>query len=360
MACIRVILFADGPLRRRLEDAGVPVDVIALDEAVATADRHSASRLSPANVRRLALLLPFGMRLVRRLRQLRPDLIQTNTLKAALIGVPTAILAGRPLIWYLHDRISPDYLPGSMVWLIRTAARIFPRAVIANSMATANTLMPCPSIVVYPGFSPEQAASEPRRTVLEPAVVGMIGRISSTKGQLEFVRSIPRVLAEYPTTRFRIVGAPMFGAEDYLALVRTEAVQLGVDQVIDWVDFVADPREELDALSVFVHASPVPEPFGQVIVEAMVRGVPVVATRGGGATEIVEPPDSADGLTRPLGLLVEPGDPVALSRAIIAVLSDPSSARRRAERAWASALGRFAVGETAARIVAVWTARQVR
>ena len=111
-ALVSVILFADGPLRARLEEAGIPVDIVALDESVATIDRHSAGRLSRANLRRIALMAPFAVRLVRRLRQLRPDLIQTNTLKADLIGVPAAILAGRPLIWYVHDRISPDYLPG--------------------------------------------------------------------------------------------------------------------------------------------------------------------------------------------------------------------------------------------------------
>ena len=39
-------------------------------------------------------------------------------------------------------------------------------------------------------------------------------------------------------------------------------------------------------MDVFVHASVVPEPFGQVILEAMAAGVPVAAAAGGGASEI--------------------------------------------------------------------------
>lgn len=354
-ALIRVILFADGPLRLRLAEAGVPVDVIALDETVATADRHSAGRLSLTNVRRLGLLLPFGVRLIRRLRQLRPDLVQTNSLKSDLIGVPAAILAGCPLVWYVHDRISPDYLPASMVLMIRRVARLCPRRVVVNSFATADTLAPCPTTVVYPGFRPEQATAGPDRTTVSPPVVGMIGRISPTKGQMEFVRALPAVLRQHPEVTARIVGAPMFGAEDYLASVCAEAGRLGVDQAIDWVDFVPDTRAELDRLAVFVHASPVPEPFGQVIVEAMIRAVPVVATRGGGATEIVEPIVGKDAAAGPLGVLVEPGDVVGLAAGILSVLGDTAAADRRARSAWASATSRFDVARTAERIVGIWT-----
>lgn len=354
-ALIRVILFADGPLRLRLVHAGVPVDVIALDESVATADRHSAGRLSLANLRRVALLLPFGFRLIRRLRQLRPDLIHTNSLKADLIAVPAALLTGCPLIWYVHDRISPDYLPASMVWLIRGAARVFPRRVVVNSRATAETLAPCPTTLVYPGFSPEQATTGPDRATVDPPVIGMIGRISSTKGQLEFVRALPAVLRAHPDVTARIVGAPMFGAEDYLAAVRAEAVRLGVDRAIEWVSFVPDIRGELDRLSLFVHASPVPEPFGQVIVEAMIRAVPVIATRGGGATEIVEPADGEDVAAGPLGVLVQPGDVTGLAEAILAVLADPVGAGRRARAAWSSATGRFDMARTADQILGIWT-----
>ena len=58
------------------------------------------------------------------------------------------------------------------------------------------------------------------------------------------------------------------------------------------------------------------EPFGLVLIEAMSLGRPVVATRAGGPSEIVE-----DGLT---GLLVAPAEPPALAEAIIRLLQDES------------------------------------
>lgn len=80
-----------------------------------------------------------------------------------------------------------------------------------------------------------------------------------------------------------------------------------------------------------------PEPFGQVALEAMARGRPVVASAVGGLRDAV-----VDGET---GLLVPPGDPDALGRALRALLDDPArrarmgaAGRRRAALFTASAV----------------------
>ena len=78
--------------------------------------------------------------------------------------------------------------------------------------------------------------------------------------------------------------------EEYASLVEREVTRLGLNRQVTLEGFVGRPdRGSLDELSVLVHASPVPEPFGQVVVEGMARGVPVVATRAGGIPEILEP-----------------------------------------------------------------------
>jgi glycosyltransferase involved in cell wall biosynthesis len=110
-----------------------------------------------------------------------------------------------------------------------------------------------------------------------------------------------------------------------------------------------------------VHASPVPEPFGQVVVEAMVRGVPVVATAAGGVPEILDPDGAVTDVPAPgtvhesdLGLLVAPGDVAGLAAAVVAVLDDPVAAGRRADRAHLSATTRFSVASTAGTLSDVW------
>jgi glycosyltransferase involved in cell wall biosynthesis len=352
---VRALLFADGPLRARLDELGVRVEIVPLAPSVATADRERAGRLSTTTLTGALRTVPFLWRLARRVRALRPDVVHTTSLKADLLGIVPAALARRPLVWHVHDRIAPDYLPGPLVRVVRGLARRVPAAVVANSRATAATL-PVTTAIAYPGFAPEQAegvetALTERADVPEPLVV-MVGRISPTKGQLEVVRALRTVADAVPAVRLRVVGEPAFGAEDYAALVRAEVTRLALDDHVDLVGFVADPRAELDGVAVCVHASPVPEPFGQVVVEAMVRGVPVVATRAGGVEEILDDPE--DG-TPALGLLVPPGDVDALAAALLDVLRDPAAARERALRARTSALRRFPVERTARVLTDVWT-----
>jgi len=352
---VRVLLFADGPLRARLEGLGVRVDVVPLAPSVATADRARAGRLSASTFAGALRTLPFLLRLARRVRVLRPDVVHTNSLKADVLGIVPATLARRPLVWHVHDRIAPDYLPGPLVRVVRGLARRVPTAVVANSRATAETL-PAVTAVAYPGFALEQAegagtALAGRADEPEPLVV-MVGRISPTKGQLQVVRALRTVVDAVPAARLRLVGEPAFGAEGYAAQVRAEVSRLGLDGHVEHAGFVVDPRTELDRAAVCVHASPVPEPFGQVVVEAMVRGVPVVATRAGGVEEILEDPEERD---RALGLLVPPGDVDALATALLDVLHDPVAARERALRARASAIRRFPVERTARVLTDVWT-----
>ena len=105
---VRVLLFADGPLRSRLERAGVAVEVVELDPGVAGLDRHRAARVSVAQVVRVLRIVPFVVRLTRRVRRLRPDVVHSTSLKADLLSIVPAWSARRPLVWHVHDRISAE------------------------------------------------------------------------------------------------------------------------------------------------------------------------------------------------------------------------------------------------------------
>jgi glycosyltransferase involved in cell wall biosynthesis len=346
-----LLAFSPGPLVERVRRAGHAAEVRALSSGLSTMDRASAGRHRTA-FSSAVRLVPFVVRLARRVRELDVDLVHTTSLKADLIGVPVAALSRRPLVWHVHDRIAPDYLPASMVRLLRTLARRAPAHVIANSAATAATLPGVRRLTVaHPGLAPEQLADTPRMpSTAQSPVVGVLGRISPTKAQLDFVRAAALAAADHPEARFRVVGAATFGADDYERRVREEVTSLGLTHRLEFTGFVDDPVRELDAMSVCVHTASVPEPFGQVVVEAMGRGVPVVAAAGGGVDEILTPDEEG----QPLGWLVPPGDVTALARAIGEALDDPGEAGRRAHRAWERAGSRFTIDRTAGAITAVW------
>ncbi|WP_435199839.1 glycosyltransferase [Janibacter sp. GS2] len=342
-----VILFADGPLVDRLRKAGHTVEVLPLGEGLATAGRGELAGATSA-ARRAVGVAPFVARLAARLRELDADVVHTTSLKADLIGVPAARLARRPLVWHVHDRITPDYLPRPLVHLMRRVGATAPRRVIVNSRATAATMPGARGLVVaHPGLAPEDIADAPRARPGRP-VVGIVGRISPTKGQLEFVRAAARVAGRHPDVTFRIIGSPMFGHEEHEAKVRREVERLGLTDRVEFAGFTEDPVAEFDAMTLAVHASPLPEPYGQVVAEAMARGVPVIATRAGGVPEIVR------GGPSPVGWLVEPGDVEELAEAMDLALSDPVEAECRGAAGWERARTELGIATSVETITRAW------
>jgi glycosyltransferase involved in cell wall biosynthesis len=89
------------------------------------------------------------------------------------------------------------------------------------------------------------------------------------------------------------------------------------------------------------------ESFGRSLIEAMAFGRPVVVTRTGGMTEIVE--DTRE------GFVVAPDDPSALAAAIGKLLSDPELAYRMGNAGRETVVARYNWDEIAARAMAVYT-----
>lgn len=116
------------------------------------------------------------------------------------------------------------------------------------------------------------------------------------------------------------------------------AEELGVAERVGFAGFRTDVGALMSGVDLVVHTSTTPEPFGRVIVEGMLAGRPVVATRGGGVEEIV-----ADAVT---GLLVPPNDPAALVAAMRRLLEDPHFAESLAAAGRQSATERFSLDTT--------------
>lgn len=351
---LRVLLFADGPLVSRLSAVGIRTAVLPLAGDVVTASRE---RLLAGGVRSAASAVGFLPRLVRAIRGSEADLVIANSLKSAVFAFVAAPLAGRRWVWHLHDRLARDYLPAPLVLIMRLMAVIGPRTIVVNSRATLQTL---PSLarrkaaLAYPGLPPE-AFAQASRDRAEP-VVGIVGRISPTKGQREFLRAATLVAAGNEHVRFAVVGGALFGEHEYEAELRSLAGQLGIADRVEFTGWVSDAHARLRGLALLVHASPVPEPFGQVIAEAMAAGVPVVASAAGGVPEILDEHGRAEGpwWTTSLGVLVRAGDVPSLAEAIAFALDDPQAADARAEAARIAASERFTIAETAAAVSGAW------
>ena len=310
-----VILGEDGPLVPQLLAAGISVEVLPIATAARDLrrDRVRPSALPLAGAWGSAV---YVGRLTRRLQRLRPDLVHTNSLKAAIYGLVAAKLAGIPVVWHVRDMIADTYLPAPAIRLVRALAGRT-AFVFANSSATLASLgglgrsgAVVPSSIVYDP-APAPVAVPVREN---GARIGMVGRIAPWKGQDVFLRAFAHAFPDGPE-RAVIIGAPLFDEDEYDRSLRVLAVELGIDGRVEFTGFREDVGSELARLTCLVHASVIPEPFGQVIVEGMAAGLAVVAAAAGGPAEII-----GDDLT---GLLYPPGDVEALANALRRVAGDP-------------------------------------
>jgi glycosyltransferase involved in cell wall biosynthesis len=148
--------------------------------------------------------------------------------------------------------------------------------------------------------------------------IGVIGRISPEKGQIEFLQAAHLLAPKHPDCTFLVCGAPLFGdreAHSYFERVREAAQGLPVD-FPGWQDSVNAVLATLDLLVV----PSLREPGApRVILEAYAARVPVVAFVSGGIPEILH-----DGET---GFLVEPPTPEALAARLDVLLSAPERLR---------------------------------
>lgn len=280
------------------------------------------------------------------------DVVYANSQKAFIVACVSAAFARRPVLWHLHDILDPKVFSRVNIAIDVFLANHVAARVIANSQATASALRArggtrVPIDVVYNGIDLSVADGVPASDVAAArasfgagsgVVLGLFGRLAPWKGQDVAIRALALLGPEHANVHLAIVGDALFGEASYAAELRTLVASLGLDARVHFLGFRSDVPALMRAVDVLVHTSTAPEPFGRVIVEGMLAHRPVVATAGGGASEIVKA-----GVT---AWQVMPNDPAGLAAAIREVLAAPARAREIAEAGRADALARFTLDVT--------------
>lgn len=293
-----------------------------------------------SNLRSLRASVAPVRRLARVLRQHGVDIVHTNSLKTHVLGGLAARLARKPLVWDVRDILDPGPARNLLVRL----ARLTRPHIVAMSAAVARFLEPvgCRTAVVHGGRSPDhfvKADPSPElRSELglteDDEVIIVIARLTPWKGHMVLLDAFRAVHAERPQARLLVVGAPTFWEETYLHELQARAEELGCGKAVRWLGF-RDDIPQLLALTNLMVLPSFNEPFGIVIVEAMVAGKPVIVCDSGGPPEIVE-----DGVT---GLVVPTQKVGPLADAMAALLGDRERARLMGEAGRQRAVERFDV-----------------
>ena len=139
-------------------------------------------------------------------------------------------------------------------------------------------------------------------------VVTSVGRITELKDYETFIRAVKRASHAIPHIRGLIVGGVRHDKQDYFERLQQLIKEIAAE---DLIIFAGSQKQmpEIYALSdTLVSCSKKPESFGRTMVEAMAMNTPVIATRHGGALDIVK-----EGET---GYLVKPENVDQLTQAI--------------------------------------------
>lgn len=242
----------------------------------------------------------------------------------ALVAGGVARSRGLPHVATAHGSDLLGLPPALAGPALRRATRLAD-VVTVNSRAMAEVLERRTGrrgrLVPFGALRPDPGAVEgnrgTRRSLAGPGgspVVGFVGRVVEEKGIETFVRALGHLRDEGRPTRGVVVGAG-----SATAAARALCAELGIADRVTFTGAV--PPERVPHYLACVDALVVPSRYeaqGLVAVEAMLSGVPVVASATGGLTELV-----VDGET---GLTVPAGDAGAVARALTALLATPGLA----------------------------------
>ena len=179
--------------------------------------------------------------------------------------------------------------------------------------------------IIHYGIEPERFAvviradwktGQPNRR----SVIGSIGRLEPGKNFECLIHAMKSVRTQLPNASLLIAGHDI---EGYGKKLEKLIVELDLAEHVRVIGFQNDVPSFLRGMDVFAFASRT-EGFGQVVIEAMASGTPVVVSRIAPLTEIVKEGDN--------GLLVDPDDPPGFARAIIWLLNHPEETQQISRR----------------------------
>jgi glycosyltransferase involved in cell wall biosynthesis len=323
---------ADGDLVDQVRAQGFRVETVGMTRQIDLGDMRRAYR-----------------ELVTLFRAERFDMVHVHSPIAALIGRAAAWRAGVPRIiytahgFYFHDRmpwlkrtahIALEWLCGRVTDTLFTQAKVDAAAARRYGLCRTGDILAIGNGSDPAIFHPGDAADRKRiRETLGTAdsrcVILMVGRLVREKGYPELIEAMRHVDAELWAVGDRLVSDHNAGIDSHRQVAAADPV---LRQRVRFLGYRGDVADLMRAADLFVLPSH-REGMPRSIVEAMLSGLPVVATDIRGSNEAV-----IDGQT---GTLVPVSDPPALAAALNGLVTDPALRERYGAAGLKSALATF-------------------
>jgi lipopolysaccharide heptosyltransferase II len=212
-----------------------------------------------------------------------------------------------------HGYYSTHFFSRVMVWgkLSVAISEVIARHMVQDFGASAENIRVIPRSVDQEAFN----LPRPPKADKKAFTVVMIGRITPLKGHSYFLKAMARVIHQIPSVKVQIIGDAPVKKQPYKEELILLTKRLGILQQVEFMGNRKDVPELLSKADCLVLSTITQEAFGLVILEAQAAGVPVVATRVGGVSEVIDHEKT--------GLLVLPKDVEAMSDAVLRILKNP-------------------------------------
>lgn len=307
---------------------------------------HFESHGIPVHCLNSRNLLDVGVifRLKRLLQEREVDILDSHLPVPGFIGRVAARMAGTPAIMYTEHSLSVQRRIENVRYAsFLTNIVTYPMAdfIVAVSQDTYNDVKRfkignTPLKLVYNGIDLDRVERgktdgwQARRSLGIPddhRVVGHVANMVSKKRQVDILEAAKIVIEQYPKVTFVLVGR---GPDLEKLRDLSQSMALGNNVVLP--GFVDDLWDTMSSFDVFVLSS-LHEGLPTVIIESLAMGIPAVATRVGGTSEIITEGED--------GFLTTPKAPTEIADKILMLLEDEGLRQRMSEAGVQSMRSKF-------------------
>ncbi|MCU0349233.1 MAG: glycosyltransferase family 4 protein [Flavobacterium sp.] len=311
-----IILPFDGPLKNELEKNNIKV-------VIAPVLKIYRKMFTPKNIFKFIKEYFSGIKELDYLnKKYKFDLVYTHTL-AALIGILFAKKRNIKHLWHVQEIIVKpkllNFLFKKALSLNCNHKAVYDSIATMNFWTEKNSKLANKSQAVWNGVITKNIKTytdieiqEVRKNYFlsskDEIVISLVGRINSWKGQQLLLKSFNQLVNKYNNIKLVYLGSAPPNQENYEIELKNQILEFGLEEKVLLIPFQKEIEKFWNSIDIAVVPSTEPEPFGMVVIEAMLAKKPVIASNHGGPTEII--------VQNETGLLFEPNNHNSLSEAL--------------------------------------------
>jgi L-malate glycosyltransferase len=235
--------------------------------------------------------------------------------------MPLWRVCGGKLPYICYVNFVPDRFPMILRKLWINSHMFFAAKIVAVSQHVLKQLPMDEKVICIPDSLPLEDTMISIETVEKKNTILFLGNYISGKGQDLAIQAFASIAPKHPNWKLKMVGGDM-GLEKnkiYKNGLKHLADKLGVKKQIEIGDFTKDVAREYREADIALNFS-ISESFSLTVQEAMFYGCPIIATRSGGPSELIEDEFS--------GLLIPVNDIEKMSASIEYLIENPSERER--------------------------------